>query len=207
MDANFSTEHLLSQARNREPGAVDLLLERHRQRLKRMVAARMDERLVARVDPSDVVQETLASAARRLDGYLATPNVAFYVWLRQMGWETLIQFHRRHLYAERRTVRREESLEPGLSQTSLRVLADDVARAALSPSGQAVRRELNDQIRAAILELPPRDHEILTLLYLEHLSLTETAEVLGIAPRAATMRHLRALQRLRGIIEPLLEDD
>src|SRR5213080_3119182 len=98
------TDQLLASASRGDATARGRLLERHRQRLKRLVAVRLDRRLAARVDPSDVVQETLAEAAARLDGYLRDRPLPFYPWLRRLAEERLADVHRGHLRAGRRSV-------------------------------------------------------------------------------------------------------
>src|SRR5262249_50648858 len=104
------TEQLLRQVAGGDDVARDQLLERYRRRLRRMVAVRFDLRLAARLDPSDVVQEPLAEAAAQLDRYLQERPLPFSPWLRQMAQRRLIELHRRHVLAQRRTVTREEAL-------------------------------------------------------------------------------------------------
>src|SRR6187200_3441691 len=105
------TDALLRDASAGDRGARQQLLAHHRDRLRRMVAVRIDPRVRKRVDPSDVVQETLVLADRRLDAYLREPPLPFYPWLRQLAWDRLIEQHRWHLRAGRRSVLREE-VEP-----------------------------------------------------------------------------------------------
>src|SRR4051812_34140649 len=93
------TEELIEQARRGDEPARNALLTRHRTRLRRMVAVRMDRNLAARVDPSDVVQEVLAEAHRALDGYLHARPLPFYPWLRKLAWERLAQLYRHHVRA------------------------------------------------------------------------------------------------------------
>src|SRR5438105_15692238 len=114
------TEHLLERVAAGDCAARDQLLRRHRHRLGRMVAVRFDPRLAARVDPSDVVQETLAEAAANLDRYLQDRPLPFYPWLRQLAQRRLIDLHRRHVQARRRSVTR----EVGLPDHSALALAD-----------------------------------------------------------------------------------
>jgi RNA polymerase sigma-70 factor (ECF subfamily) len=110
--AEPDTDVLLDRAAAGDSTARQQLLGRHRNRLKRMVAVRLDPRLAARVDPSDVVQEALADAARKLSDYLARRPLPFYPWLRRLAWERLVKLHRRHT-AGRRDIAREEP--PALS--------------------------------------------------------------------------------------------
>src|SRR5215472_7956514 len=102
------TEELLEQAGTGDRTARQQLLARHRGRLRQMVALRIDRRMAARVDPSDVVQEALADAARNLSDYIEERPLPFYPWLRQFAWERLLQLHRHHLRAQRRSVDREQ---------------------------------------------------------------------------------------------------
>src|SRR5215813_3591680 len=102
------TELLLAAAAGGDAVARDRLLDRHRGRLRRLISVRLDPRLAARVDASDVVQETLADAAAHLTEYLGERPLAFYPWLRQLTWDRLIGTHRKRVRAGRRSVTREE---------------------------------------------------------------------------------------------------
>src|SRR3954465_3996851 len=97
------TDELLRTAELGDESARAELLARHRDRLRRMVAVRIDRRLAARVDPSDVVQEALADAATGLSAYLRARPLPFYPWLRQVAWLRLVQLYRHHVVAQRRS--------------------------------------------------------------------------------------------------------
>src|SRR5262245_52611597 len=114
MPRDADTEELLRRAGTGDRSAWGELLERHRLRLERMIQLRMDRRLAARVDASDVVQDTLADALHKLPGYLYERPLPFYPWLRQIAWTRLIDLHRHHVYAGKRSVRREEHGAPRL---------------------------------------------------------------------------------------------
>ena len=114
---------LIEQAREGDAAARQRLLEGCRARLRRIVAVRLDRRLAARVDASDVVQEALADASRRLDDYLLSRPLPFFAWLRQIAWDRLVELHRRHVQAERRSVIREEGPAMELSDESALHLA------------------------------------------------------------------------------------
>jgi RNA polymerase sigma-70 factor (ECF subfamily) len=193
------TDHLLDCSAGGDPNARRNLLDRHRDRLRRMVAVRLDRRLAPRVDPSDVVQEALAEAAERLDEYLAARPLPFFPWLRRIAGEKLIQAHRRHVGAARRSVAREES--PPLPDESAAELAGRLFAREPSPSRQAADRETARRARAALEALPEGEREVLVLRHLEQLSVAETAEALGVTPGAVKMRHLRAVERLRRLLE------
>src|SRR5213596_686911 len=106
------TDHLLQAVSQGDVTARSRLLDRHRKRLKRMIAVRMDRRLAARVDPSDVVQDVLLEADRRLADYLRERPLPFYPWLRQIATDRMADLHRRHIQARKRSVRREEGPLP-----------------------------------------------------------------------------------------------
>jgi RNA polymerase sigma-70 factor (ECF subfamily) len=172
-----------------------------------MVALRLDRRLAARVDPSDVVQDVLLDAAQGLDDYLRERPVPFYPWLRQLAWDRLIDLHRRHLHSQKRSVKREQPLAAHLSDESAMQLADRVLAGQSSPSDRAIRRELRQRLRAALDQLAEADREVLVLRHLEQLSTRETAAVLGIREGAVKTRHLRALERLRALLIATSSED
>jgi RNA polymerase sigma-70 factor (ECF subfamily) len=191
------TARLIEEARRGDGRARHDLLVRHRTRLRQMVAARMDRRLAARVDPSDVVQDALAEAQRALDDYLRDRPLPFYPWLRRLAWERLIQLHRLHVEAGRRSLLREQAMDPGLPDRSAMMLVNRLLASGTSPSRHAIREETRDRVRAALDELPSRDREVLALRFLEQLSTAEAAAVLGVGEGAVKSRLLRAVARLR----------
>jgi len=193
------TEHLLERVAAGDRAARDQLLQRHRRRLRRMVAVRFDPRLAARVDPSDVVQETLAEAAANLARYLQERPLPFYPWLRQIAQRRLIELYRRHVQARRRSVTREAG-PTGLPDHSALALVDRLFARTSSPSAGLRRQERRDQVRAALAALPEQDREVLVLRILEALPTRETAAVLGISEVAVRSRQVRALDRLRALL-------
>ena len=192
------TDHLLEAVSRGDSAARGQLLERHRPKLRRMVAVRLDRRLAARVDPSDVVQEAMALAAARLDEYVRDRPLPFYPWLRRIVSDRLADASRKHLHAGRRSVGREEP--PGLPGESVVALAERLLAANSAPSARLRRREQRDRVRAALEALPERDRDVLVLRYLEDLSTADAAAVLGVSEGAVKMRLLRALQRLRDVL-------
>jgi RNA polymerase sigma-70 factor (ECF subfamily) len=195
------TDELLRRTQAGEVEARGALLERHRGRLTRMVELRLDPRLAARLDPSDVVQEALAEADRRLDGYLKERPLPFYPWLRQLAWDRLGHEHRRHLRAGKRSVRREEGYPGGLPAGSAAELAERLLDQGTGPSEALRRQERRQRVRRALAALDEDEREVLALRYLEQLSAREVAAVLGVGEGAAKKRALRALERLRGLLE------
>jgi RNA polymerase sigma-70 factor (ECF subfamily) len=205
--AQPDTDYLLDRAEDGDLRARSALLQRHRHKLGRMIELRMDSRLAARIDPSDVVQETLAEADRRLDRYLRERPVPFYPWLRQLAWERLLEQHRRHLWARRRSVLRENADFFRLSAESAAKLADRLLHPGHGASSHFRQNELHRQVRSALENLADADREILVLRYLEQMSAREVAAVLDISEAAAKKRVLRALKRLRGLLPDDISGD
>jgi len=193
------TDALLARAATGDVAAGESLLLRHQARLRKMIAVRLDRRLAGRLDPSDVVQEVFAEAARELPAYAAAQPVPFYPWLRQIAWERLVKLHQRHLYAAKRAASREAALPP--TDESVLLLAERLADPGTSPSMRVVRAEMRDRVRAGLAQLSDRDREVLVMRYLEQLSMAEIAAVMGSTEGAVKVRHLRALERLRGRLE------
>ena len=205
MSQDFDPEQLLHRAADGDPEAREQLLVLHLKRLRQMIAVRMDRQLAARIDPSDVVQETLADAVRQLSEYLRYRPLPFYPWLRQLAWKRLSELHRRHIQAQRRSVRLEERRSP-LPDESAMELASRLMGHGSSPSARLRRQELREHVQCALAQLSERDREVLVLRHLEELSSSEIAAVLAISEGAVYTRHLRALRRLRRLLGTELEE-
>ena len=162
----------------------------------------MDERLRGRVDESDVLQETLADAARRLPNYTAATDYPFFLWLRDLAAQKLVDLHRRHLSAQKRSVNREVSLERGAypAATSACLAAHLLGRLT-SPSQAAVRQETKMRVQDALNSMEELDRELLALRHFEQLSNAEAAAVLGLNDSTASSRYLRALRKLKAILQ------
>jgi RNA polymerase sigma-70 factor (ECF subfamily) len=199
--SHSDTQELLSRAERGERPAVARLLAMHRQRLRKMVAIRLDPRLVARADPSDIVQETLIVAHEKLPAYLRDRPIPFYPWLRQIALEQIIRYSRRHVKARARSVLREEQPEPHLSEASAELLAGRLLSSGSRPEMRLERKENQAQVKAALAQLPADYREVLLLRFLEELSLEEVAAVLGTTEGAIRGKQLRALQRLQSLLK------
>ena len=195
------TEALIRKARAGDQSAADRLIGRHRARLRRMIAVRMDRRLVQRLDPSDVVQEALVEAHRLLPDYLRDRPMPFYPWLRQIAWNRLVDLHRRHILAKRRAVDREIQLDMPLDEQSAYHLADLLLAKEPAPGARLLREELRYRVRKAIDRLPTEFREVLILRQIEQLSVEEISAVLAIPEGTVKSRHFRALAQLREMLE------
>ena len=180
------------------------LFAAHRDRLKRMVHLRLSRRLAGRVDDSDVLQEAFIEAARQLPEYARNPKLPLFLWLRHLTGLKLAEVHRRHLGTQLRDADREVTLHRGGLP-----LADSVSLAAqllgtlTTPSQAAIKAETRLLVQEALNSMDPIDREVLALKHFEQLSTSEIAEVLGLSKAGAGSRYLRAIKRLRAILEQI----
>jgi RNA polymerase sigma-70 factor (ECF subfamily) len=195
------TDHLLRKAAAGDAAAIEQLLGRHRSRLRRMIALRLDDRLSARVDASDVVQEALVDASRKLAEYARDRPLPFYPWLHRLAAERLAAVHRRHRRSKARSVAREAADAFARPDSSIQLMIDSLVAKDTTPALALLREERRRRVHAALQELAPTDREILMMHYLEELSFPEIAAILDIGGGAAKMRHLRALRRIRSLME------
>lgn len=194
------TLNLLDRVRRGDASAVNGLLERHRAAIRRMIDQRMDRVIARRVDASDIVQDVMIEANRRLGDYLANPAMPFGLWLRHMARDRLIDAHRRHRVAAARSIDREVPLaaDGDASQTDA---IGQLADRELTPAAAATWHELERRFAAAVEQLEEADRQIVLLKHFEHLSTAEAAEAIGLSKPAAGMRYLRAMRRLRVLLE------
>jgi len=183
------TEDLLNLIAQGDATALDLLIARHREYLRRVVEARMEPSLRQKLDASDVVQETLAVVSRRIDDFLTRRPATFRLWLRGTALEQLVNA-RRHHHAQKRTLQRDVCISDASSLALARAFAGS------GPADRMLRREAAGQVRQSLAALAPLDQEILIMRHGEGLSNAETADLLQVDPKAASKRYGRALQRL-----------
>jgi RNA polymerase sigma-70 factor, ECF subfamily len=203
-DSSSDTNRLLRRAADGDQESWVALLTRHAERLRRMVAFRLDQRLQGRIDPSDVIQETHLEAWTHLADYLRDPSLPFFLWLRGIAGNKMRELHRHHLGTQMRDAGREVSLYRGtMPETTSAALAAQLLGRMTGPSEAAVRAEVKVRLQEALNSMDPLDREVLALRHFEQLSPMETAQVLGIKEKAAGMRYVRALRRLKDILTAL----
>ncbi len=194
-------DELAHRLKSGDREALAALFPQHQKRLWRMVNFRMDRRLQGRIDADDVLQEAYLAAANRLEHYRDDPTSSPFVWLRMLVLQTLTDVHRHHLGAQMRDADREVDLRgcryPLSTTASLAAL---LVGSMTSPSQAVARAEMLDQLERVIEAMDPLDREVLALRHFEELGNSEVAEVLGIQQKAASIRYIRALKRLQGIL-------
>jgi RNA polymerase sigma-70 factor (ECF subfamily) len=193
---------LLTRAAAGDTAAVAELFARYRKRLKRMVRLRLSRHLQGRLDDSDILQEALLEAAKRLPEYLKDQPLPFFLWLRHLTGEKLIEAHRRHLGAKMRNAVQEVSLHRGaMPAASSASLAAQLLGRLTSPSLAAIKAETRLRVQEVLNSMDPLDREVLALRHFEQLNNGEVAATLGINESTASSRYLRALKRLKDEVQ------
>ena len=182
--------------------ALAACFTQRREQILSWIRFRLDPRLAGRLDLDDVLQESFLAATARWKHFPSDGSVDLIVWVRSIVLQTLVDLHRTHLAAQRRDARREIGLpaSPG-SAASQVALAQQLAADLTSPSLAAAKRETAERIRQALERMSETDQEILALRHFDMLDNHEVAQVLGISTKNASIRYVRALKRLKPLLE------
>ncbi len=194
-------EELAQRLRRGDTEALAELFSCHRERLWKLVAFRLHPRLNGRVDADDVLQEAYLAAAERLGHFAENSSGSCFIWLRLVVLQTLTDLHRRHLGAQMRDAHREIPLQfaPAGHSTSASLAAQFLGDFT-TPSLAAMREEMAARLEIALDGMNPVDREVLALRHFEELTNQEAAEVLGLEEKAASIRYVRAVKRLKEIL-------
>lgn len=200
MENSSETGRLLNRIAAGDQKALAAIFEQYRPRLRRMVQLRMDRRLQGRIDPSDVLQEAFLDISRRAVDGPQQSEMPFFLWLRLMTGQKLLEFHRRHLGTQMRDADRDISLCQSYPEVNSRLLASQLLGKLSSASQAAMRAEQQIRLEAILNSMEPIDREVLTLRHFEELANVEVAQVLGLSKSAASNRYVRALTRLKDLL-------
>ena len=201
--SNDKTNRLLDDARGGGPAAVDRLLGEFREPLRKVIGLRIDPALNRRVDASDIVQDVLLEANQRLVEYLKSPVMPFHLWLRHLAKDRIIDTHRRHRQAQRRSIDREQPLQrPAWADASSVQLVAQLVDGERTPASAAIQQELQSRLNDAVAQMNDDDREIILMRHHEQLSNQDVAASLNLTEAAASMRYLRALRKLRAVLVP-----
>ncbi len=195
-----STE-LIRRVGEGDEAALGELFGSYRDRLKRLVRLRLDRRLQRRVDPSDVLQEAYIDLARKLPAYASKPSMPFFLWVRLVVVERLIRLHRTHLEAAARDAGREVPIDGGGPRADSASIAAQLMGRITTASRAAERAERRRQLESTLNDMDPTDREVIVLRHFEELSNDEAAGVLGLSKAAASKRYVRAMLKLKAVLE------
>lgn len=195
------TETTVARLKREGDAALADLFAQYRERLRRMVEMRLDDRVAARVDPSDVLQEAFLDASRQLERYLVDLPMPPFLWLRFVTRQRLMATHRHHLGVQMRDAKLEVPLDdPARPLVRWESLSRHLVGRLTTPSRAVARMELQAQLQEVLDSMEPLDREILALRHFEELSNNEVAQELGISKAAASNRYMRAVVRLSKLL-------
>ena len=171
----------------------------HRERLLRLAERHLNPVMRRRVSPEDVLQEAAASVCRGGGSFVNNPDLPAYFRLRAVLLQTITHLERRHLKSAKRDAYRETEPPPADDAAAEDAGQgwDDIPDTATSPLSAAARADRHAILRQALRDLSEADRQIVLLRNFDDLSNAECADILGIDPKAASIRYVRALQRLR----------
>ena len=184
---------------NREAERGDRALDQYREYLTMLARVQLDPRLRDKLDPSDVVQQTLLDAHQKQEQFRGQTEAEKAAWLRQILARNLVDALRAYGRAKR-DVARERSLDAAVEQSSQRLAAWLVAEQS-SPSQKFDRRERAVQLANALAALPEAQREALVLQHWHGFSLAEIGQHMGRSPAAVAGLIKRGLRQLRGLLK------
>jgi len=182
-------------AEESHPFAPDLL--EHRDRLLSLARRNLNPILARRFSPEDIVQETLSAACRKLDFMQNRPDIPTYCKLRRLLFQTIADLERKNLQSQKRDAYREQEVADGGSVSSPGLDWNMFADTVTGPLTQLARQDRYELLRKTMESLPENDREILELRHFDGMSNSECAEALHLTPKAASIRYVRALERLK----------
>ena len=197
-------DDLERRIRNGDENAMAEAFEIYRERLRRIIATRLDRNLKGRVDPSDVLQEAFIDMAKRLPNFSKrTEPMTVFVWMRLVATESIINTHRRHLAVEKRDARREQRLRVRQQSATSVCLAENMLAHYSSAGNKVLRGELKKLLMATLHSMDPVDQEIIVMRNFEDLTNVEAAEALGLSQNGASSRYVRAMARLHAELKSI----
>src|SRR5690606_17250671 len=178
-------EKLVNDVMHGDRQALAQLFAHYRDRLERIVKFRMDQRLVGRIDSDDILQEAYLDAEKRIEHFLQDSPESFFIWLRLIVNQTLIDVHRRHHGTQARDARRDRSISGGWGAASTSfVMSQQLVGHLSSPSQAVIQQELAERLNVALEGMGELDREVLALRHFEELTNSEAARALGISEQA-----------------------
>jgi RNA polymerase sigma-70 factor (ECF subfamily) len=186
-------EKSIVSARDGSFTALGQLLDHYRDYLLQVANDELRSDLVAKVAPSDLVQETFLQAARRFPAFRGQSEPELRAWLRQILINKLHDANRHYCDRQKREISREVSLDGDSGHAAQ--LAD-LEHQSAQPREKLIQLERSARVRAAIAKLPESYRQVIELRHFERLSLQEIAERMGRSPEAARKLWCRAVEKL-----------
>ena len=169
----------------------------NRQRLASLAEKRLNPILLKRLSVEDALSEAYENAAKRLAYFAAHDDVPIYYKLRTILIQTLVDIERRNLKAQGRDAYREVESPKSEVQDKESSPLDNLPADITSPASRVDRDERHAILRRALAAMPENDRAILVMRHFDGLGNSECAAALGLTEKAASIRYVRALERLQ----------
>ncbi len=203
---SLSVADLLARAKHNDQADLDRLFASCRNYLTIVARAQVESWLQAKVDASDLIQQTLLEAYRDFAHFRGTTEAEWLAWLRRILSHNAANFVRQYRGTEKRQARREIALAgPGDSSAAGRLL--EPADRGESPSAELLRKERELLMADALAQLSPDHREVIMLRNLQRLPFQEVAERMGRTRPATQMLWMRAIQKLQEVLGAMGGED
>lgn len=170
----------------------------YKERLMALVKKNLNPILLKRLSYEDVLQSAYEAAAKRLDYFSSAADVPVYFKLRTILLQTITDLSRRHLQSESRDAYKEVKVRgEGDDGNQSGVVIENLAANVTSPVSRMDRDERHALLRRAVDALAKADRQIIILRHFDAFENSQCADILGIEPKAASIRYVRALERLQ----------
>lgn len=191
-----SVADLLARARAGDAAALDRLFAMCRNYVALIARTQVEGWLQAKVDASDLVQQTLLEAYQDFPRFHGQTEAEWLAWLRRVLAHNTADFVRRFSKTAKRRAKREVALVDPFDSQAPDGLAN-LAASGESPSQQLLRKERELQLADALAQLAPDHSEVIVLRNLQRLSFDEVAERMDRSRPAAQMLWMRAMRKLQ----------
>jgi RNA polymerase sigma-70 factor (ECF subfamily) len=201
---NSGHAQLLDQSRRGDAEAFARLFDRYSNMVRMTLRAQITAELRAKVDASDLLQETFLTASKSVGDFTGQDIETFVRWLQVIAARRVADAYRRYFDFEKRDLRREIPLDQLLARSdrSAAALVDQLADSASGPISVAHRHEQAVKLADALADLPEHYREVLQLRYLEERPLNEIAQLLGRTKGSTAMLMARAIEKLKERLSP-----
>lgn len=200
--ANANPSDLIRRAREGDSHSLSGLIHGCRPYLRLLARVHRDERLTAKLDDSDLVQEVSTLAIRDFRTFRGTTEAEFAAWLRTIT-ARVAAMSIRHFTMQRRDIQLERQLQNEIDNTS-RMISAKFASRDVTPSEQTLQRERAVLLAEAIEQLPDHYREVVILRDFDGLSITQIAERMNRTPDAIRKLSARAMLQIRRSLKGLI---
>ena len=191
-----TVSNLLIRARGGDQDALERLFEVCRNYVNLLAQAQAESWLQAKVDASDIAQQTMLEAYRDFIGFEGRTRAEWLAWLRRILARNVTDFIRQFRGAKRQ-INREIGLQNAASSSNNLFEPADSAE---TPSQQLLARERELLIADAVARLAPDHREVIMLRNLQQLEFEEVARRMNRSRPAVQMLWMRALAKLQEIL-------